>query len=145
MVQNSFLKFYHHKDAVETSTSLFAYLYVILKNQILNYHRSQIVHQKYEAYVAKFHPQNDNYLQSAIESRDLEKLIEKEIEKLPDKCRNAFLLSRRKNLSNKEIAIELNISENTVEQHMRKALSRLRLSLRDYIGLFSAYLLSALL
>ncbi|HET8829157.1 MAG TPA: RNA polymerase sigma-70 factor [Pelobium sp.] len=142
LVQNSFLKFYQHKDAVETNTSLFAFLYVILKNQILNYHRRQLVHQKYEAYVAKFHPQDDNHLQATIESKDLERLIEKEIEKLPDKCRNAFLLSRRKNLSNKEIAAELNISENTVEQHMRKALGRLRVSLKDYIGLFMACFLT---
>ncbi|MBK0382090.1 RNA polymerase sigma-70 factor [Pedobacter sp. SD-b] len=135
LVQNSFLKFYQHKNSLEDKTSVFAFLYVILKNQILNYYRKQAVHQKYEAYISVNGKAEDNSLIERIETQDLEKQIEKAIDLLPEKCKKVFLLSRKKNLSNKEISKVLNISENTVEQHMRKALGRLRLSLRHFLYL----------
>ena len=46
--------------------------------------------------------------------------------KLPERCREVFVLSKVEELSNKEIAEKLNISVKTVEVQMTKALSRLR-------------------
>ncbi|MBC9794712.1 RNA polymerase sigma factor [Sinomicrobium weinanense] len=49
-------------------------------------------------------------------------------EKLPDRCREVFTLSYYNNMSNKEIAHQLNISVSTVENHIHKALQLLRAS-----------------
>ncbi len=137
LVQNSFLKFYQHKEEIKAETAVFPYLYVVLKNQILNYHRKQLIHQKYETYIlAKEALNNNNSLVTDIETKELERQIELAIDLLPDKCKNVFLLSRKKNLTNKQIANTLNISENTVEQHIRKALGRLRISLKHYLSVF---------
>lgn len=133
LVQNSFLKFYQHKNAIESNTSVFAYLYVVLKNQILNYHRNELVRQKHEEYVFANRSETENSSTETIETKELEKQIEDAIDLLPEKCRKVFVLSRKEHLSNKEIASTLNISENTVEQHMRKALGRLRISLKHYL------------
>jgi RNA polymerase sigma-70 factor (family 1) len=135
LVQNSFFKFYEQKKSFNSDNSVFAYLYVILKNQILNHYRKQLVHQKYEIHVAKNFSFQEESLTLEIETRELEKQIYAEVEKLPEKCKKVFLLSRKENLTNKEIAERLNISENTVEQHMRKALGRLRNSLANYMEL----------
>jgi RNA polymerase sigma factor (sigma-70 family) len=56
-------------------------------------------------------------------------MINNTIETLPTKCREVFILSRKEFLANKEIAKKLNISENTVEQHIRKAIRRIRQSI----------------
>jgi RNA polymerase sigma-70 factor (ECF subfamily) len=56
--------------------------------------------------------------------------LREEILKLPPQCRQVFKLRREEELSNKEIARQMNISENTVEQHMRKALRLLNNALR---------------
>jgi RNA polymerase sigma-70 factor (family 1) len=50
---------------------------------------------------------------------------------LPDKTREVFLMSRRQQMSNKEIAAALNISVKTVEKHITKSLSFLRTRLTE--------------
>jgi RNA polymerase sigma-70 factor (ECF subfamily) len=143
LVQDAFVKLYKHKDVLAPDTSIRAYLYVILKNLILNHYRKQLIQHKYESYAIHQQSFQDNSTMEGIESRELEKRLHAEIEKLPEKCKAVFLLSRKENLSNKEIATTLNISENTVEQHMRKALSRLRGSLGHYMELaFVLYFLN---
>lgn len=49
-----------------------------------------------------------------------------EIEKLPLKCREVFKLNRFERLKYREIALKLNISERTVENHIANALKLLR-------------------
>lgn len=56
------------------------------------------------------------------------------ISKLPQRCREVFLLSKRDGLSNIEIADELGISVKTVENHMTKAFKSLRDSLEPSKG-----------
>ncbi|ETZ19213.1 RNA polymerase sigma factor [Pedobacter sp. V48] len=133
LVQNSFLKLYQRKENIEANTPVFPYLYVVLKNQVLNYHRSLLVRQKYETYVFANFVEDDNSLVENLESKNLEKDLENAVEQLPEKCQQVFIMSRKNNLSNKEIASALNISENTVEQHMRRALGKLRVSLKEYL------------
>lgn len=48
------------------------------------------------------------------------------VDSLPEGCRQVLLLSKRDGLSNREIADELGISVKTVENHMTRALRRLR-------------------
>lgn len=133
LVQNTFLKFYQNKVAINPESPVFSYLYVVLKNQIITYHRSNLVRQKYQEYILATHSISNNTVETDLETKELEKEIEQAINLLPQKCKEVFILSRKKHLSNKEIASTLNISENTVEQHMRKALGRLRVSLKQHL------------
>jgi RNA polymerase sigma-70 factor (family 1) len=55
------------------------------------------------------------------------------INRLPDKCKEVFILSRFEELSNKEISEKLNISIKTVENHITKALRNLRSDLEGII------------
>ena len=57
---------------------------------------------------------------------DINNALREAIDKLPERCREVFVLSKMEELSNKEIAERLNISVKTVEVQMTKALSRLR-------------------
>lgn len=132
IVQEVFITLLRNKNSANTITSLFAYLYVTLKNKILDAYRRDVVQKKYAQQVNLRFEEEDNSPYFQIETRDLEKKLELEIEKLPPQCGKVFRLSRQKHLSNKEIALQLGISENTVEQHMRKALRILRGNLLYY-------------
>jgi len=131
LVQNSFLKLYQKKASIVADQPIFGYLFMVFKNETLNQYRNKLVRDKYETFVKDNSTELDQSLTEDLESKDLLAQLDLEIEKLPTKCKNVFLLSRREHLSNKEIANVLNISVNTVEQHMRKALGKLRLSVRD--------------
>lgn len=132
IVQEVFITLFRNKDSADTITSLFAYLYVTLKNKILDAYRRDVLQKKYAQQVNMHFEEQDNSPYFQIETRDLEKRLESEIEKLPPQCGKVFRMSRQKHLSNKEIALQLGISENTVEQHMRKALRILRGNLLYY-------------
>ncbi len=55
------------------------------------------------------------------------------LEKLPEKSREVFILSRLENYSNKEIAARLSITEKGVEYHISKSIKFLREYLKDYL------------
>ena len=57
--------------------------------------------------------------------------IEESILSLPDKCRDVFLKSRNEEMSNREIAEQLNISVKTVEAQITKALKTIRSYITD--------------
>ena len=58
-------------------------------------------------------------------------MLVKAIQGLPDRCRQVFTLRKVYGLSQKEIAAELNISENTVEQHLAKGMRLCSAALAD--------------
>jgi len=58
-------------------------------------------------------------------------MLVKAIQGLPDRCRQVFTLRKVYGYSQKEIASRLNISENTVEQHLTKAARRCAHALFD--------------
>lgn len=51
--------------------------------------------------------------------------INEKINSLPERCREVFLLSRQNDMTNKEIAEFLNISEKAVEKHITRALKKM--------------------
>lgn len=72
-------------------------------------------------------------IEDEIDYAELEKLLNKEIDTLPEQRRKVFLMSRQKGLSNGEIAETLGISKRTVETHISLALTALRKALPLYI------------
>ncbi len=61
----------------------------------------------------------------AIVSIDQEvDLLTRAVADLPERCRQVFTLRKVYGFSQKEVAARLNISENTVEQHLSKAVRR---------------------
>ena len=64
------------------------------------------------------------------------------LEKLPEKCRMVFNLSRFEELKYQEIADRLEISIKTVEAHMGKALKTLRVELAEFLPLLLIFLLN---
>lgn len=131
LVQDTFMVFFKQRYRSANIQSLPAYLNTVLKNKILDHYRRESVLKKYEVFATKLVVE-PVYDETQVETKELSDLLSLNINKLPRQCKKVFKLSREEQLSNKEIARELNISENTVEQHMRKALRLLRNSLIQY-------------
>lgn len=146
LVQDVFMHIYEKKDEIEPANYLKAYLYGVLKNKVYNHYRQKMIGQKYEQHLLQNGVLSDNYTVEQLEHKELGQLLGLYVNQLPPKCQEVFKLSREEYLSHKEIAGRLNISINTVEQHMRKALSKLKGSLVHYLYMLlviSAVLISA--
>jgi RNA polymerase sigma-70 factor (family 1) len=61
-----------------------------------------------------------------LELEETTNCINNSVEHLPQKCREIFILSREEQLSNKEIAHQMNVSVRTVEAHLYKALKTIK-------------------
>lgn len=61
-----------------------------------------------------------------LQARETEKMVWELIEKLPPRCRQIFILSRREGMSNREISALMEISEKTVENQITIAIRFIR-------------------
>jgi RNA polymerase sigma factor (sigma-70 family) len=67
-----------------------------------------------------------------VDSRERVRLLARAIAALPPQCAKVFILRKMQGMSQKEIAIRLNISVRTVENHVALGLSRCRAYMRAH-------------
>ena len=114
-------------------TSLTSYLYTAARNRCLDLFSHRKVESRYITSLQNFIEYKSTNTDYLVRENDLKALITKEIQLLPTKMREIFLLSRSHSLSHREIADILAISEQTVTTQIKRALRRLRIKL----GLFT--------
>jgi RNA polymerase sigma-70 factor (ECF subfamily) len=73
------------------------------------------------------------------------KLIKREIQKLPPKCQEIFMLSKLEGLTNMEIAEYKQLTVKSVEAHITKAFNILRKSIGDDIHIVRFLLFSKMI
>ncbi|PST82710.1 RNA polymerase subunit sigma-70 [Pedobacter yulinensis] len=137
VVQDVFTTLWSRVPAIEINTDVAGYLYAATRNKILNLFdrgRVQQVHLSTLPHPISAAESKTDYL---LRERELAALIEQEIARLPQKMRCVFELSRKDNLSHKEIAAQLDISDKTVKKQIVKAIKVLRLRLGPLYHLFS--------
>ena len=141
IVQEVFLKLWEKKGNLAKITNINAYLFTWVKRECLNHLRHDKIKREYRDTAL----QRKNTIQygflkdeaaSLLLENELERRIMESLELLPKKCKNVFMKSRMEGLKHKEIAEELGISHKTVDNHISKALSHLRLHLKDFLSLF---------
>ncbi|MFC4870990.1 RNA polymerase sigma-70 factor [Negadavirga shengliensis] len=134
MVQEVFVKLWQRAGANKI-TCLEAYLLKSMRYRISNYIRDR----KDTAAVDEVldHLCRQTPVDLVLEGKQTEEIINKSVRDLPEKRKQIFLLSREEQLSNKEIAYQLNISVRTVEGQLHKALKSIKKNLGEiYFWLF---------
>ncbi|WP_347394427.1 sigma-70 family RNA polymerase sigma factor, partial [Parabacteroides leei] len=71
---------------------------------------------------------------------ELQELLAKALNKLPEDYRRVFILNRFEDKSYGEIAESMDISTRTVERYKNKAIELLKKDLKDYLPLLIGYL-----
>lgn len=131
VAQDVFCKLWLQPDTwLNSDRNLDGYLFIMTRNIILNIFKHQQIQREYEQEVLE-----KTVLYELTETEDiLENVYYKEmlmvvglvLEKMPERRRLIFELSRFKELSYKEIAEQLNISIRTVEHQVYLALIELK-------------------
>jgi RNA polymerase sigma-70 factor (family 1) len=131
IVQNVFVKVWSNKKNINTSFSIKSYLYKSVYNEFINQYRKNkpvfFLEKKYLESV-------DLVVENSNENLDkLLQLVDKEINELPSKCREIFILNKKEGLTHIEISEHLNISIKTIEGHMTRAFKILRNKLHNKV------------
>ena len=131
VAQDVFIKLWNMREQLEPNKSISALIYKITKFTSIDLIRKQ------QSTVRTVHIGNAPLFGNATIDNDLnvrELYAEylKILDRLPEKRRRIFQMSRDENLSYKEIAAKLQISVKTVEAQIRLALQQIRKYLKDY-------------
>ena len=125
IVQNVFINIWRIRLKLKDDFAVKSYLYRSVYNEFLNQERNRV-------HAIPLDKKNIDALSSILEEENeksldrLMNLVKREIENLPPKCKQTFLLSKQEGLTNIEISEYLNVSIKSVEAHMTKAFSILR-------------------
>ncbi|ARS40281.1 hypothetical protein CA265_11710 [Sphingobacteriaceae bacterium GW460-11-11-14-LB5] len=136
VVQDVFVMLWEKRDTLIIQSSIKGFLYAATRNRILNVFKKEKVKANHFNTLANSEESETIQTDYLIREKELEALIESEIEKLPPKMRTVFLLKRKDQLSYKEISTTLGISDLTVKTQMNKAIKILRLRLEGLRILF---------
>jgi RNA polymerase sigma-70 factor (ECF subfamily) len=138
IMQDVYLKLWTTRKFIQPDKNFETYLFAIARNLVIDIMRKRLHKQKYlENLCRQLNESQKNSLDTStiVEYSELEKQIIDLINQLPEKRREIFKLNRLEGLTYKEIAEKLNISENTVDSQMRKALAYFHIEMKHYLGL----------
>jgi RNA polymerase sigma-70 factor (ECF subfamily) len=130
--QKVFIGLWEKRADMDMNKSIKSYLFTAVKNRCLNHIRD---HKKYRSQLLDVDCGDLEFVSEDTDrfaEKELQDKIERVLDSLPPKCRQVFELSRYQDMKYREIAVELDISQKTVEAHMTKAMKIFRQALKDY-------------
>ncbi|TRZ42443.1 RNA polymerase sigma factor [Robertkochia solimangrovi] len=125
IVQNVMIRLWERRNSLHPELNLKNYLYRSVYNEFVDqFRKEKALSTLEEKYIQELNSYQDEEGEERLAA--LLELVQREIEQLPEKYKQTFLLSRKEGLTYEEIAAFLKISVKTVETHMTKAFSILR-------------------
>lgn len=135
-VQELFASIWKNHETLVIRTSLAAYLYGAIRNRVLDMIAHKKIALKYTDSLQAFLDEGECITDDQIREKELIAIIESEVSLLPPKMREVFEMSRQQDLSHKQIATQLNISDKTVKKQVSKAIKILRLKINLLFSFF---------
>lgn len=125
LVQNTVLKVWEKRQNLLVHSSLQSYMFRAVRNEFLDEKRrngrvTSLDEEQIKVLEAELQEDQTSLFENRL------RIVKEEIQKLPPKCRQVFLMSKQQSYTNQEIAEELSISIKAVEAHMTKAYKLLR-------------------
>ena len=142
VVQSTFIRIWEVREKVDTNASFISFLCTIAKNLLMNMYQRQTVEYVYNEYLLK---SSVDLGGRRIIKKDLHFLndyIDSLAEELPAQRKKIFILSKRQNYTNKEIAEMMGISESTVATQLSLAVKFMREQLMKHYDKVIALLIA---
>lgn len=127
ILHDLFLSLWKNRAHITEIESIPAYLYSSVRYLILAQYRLQKTKE-----LPAFDLEEIDIIQDEVPIEDrlyyryILDEVQREIENLPEKCKEVFKMSREQHRSIREIAEEMSISESTVKKHINKAINHLK-------------------
>ncbi|SER25611.1 RNA polymerase sigma-70 factor [Pedobacter rhizosphaerae] len=141
ITQEIFISLWENREQLHVERSLAAYLHGAVKYRVINHFRSLAIREEHSTVFASLITDRDMATpDTRLLLHEMNTEVDAALAELPEKMRLVISMSRRQEKSVKEIATELDISVQTVKNHITAGMKILRKNL-SYI-LFLAFLLS---
>jgi RNA polymerase sigma-70 factor (ECF subfamily) len=133
IVQDLFVRFWIKRAEIYISSSIKSYLFTAARNSALNYikrERRLTLLEDHSDIPGKVMHSPD----SELDKDETVAAVRKAISKLPEKCRQIYLMKKYDDLSYNEISEILGISVNTIKTQMKRAIKSLTRNL-EYLNI----------
>ncbi|MDR1813471.1 MAG: RNA polymerase sigma-70 factor [Tannerella sp.] len=139
VVQDLFVDLWvRHRETLVQVNKPASFLFKSLKNRSIDCHRNNVRARERHFTVSNAELELKMEALQAFDTNlfdelDVEEALEQAIARLPERCREVYIMSRSEGMKNEEIAEKLGISVNTVKNHLSAATTRLKADLKDYL------------
>lgn len=135
ILQDVFLKLWEIRSRVNPDLEFKAYLYRITRNLVYKFLKKLASDEMMQTQAMHHFQRNENPVQLQVEWKQYEEKVNEAILQLPPKRQMVFRLCREQNKSYDEVSMELNISRNTVKEHMVLAMKNIEAYLKVNSGI----------
>jgi RNA polymerase sigma-70 factor (family 1) len=128
LLQDVFMKVWQHRERIDMDKHFRWYLLKIARNTVYDFFR-KAAHQQHireQLISASIGSKSYNPIEDQLYFKEAQDKLEKALDKLPEKCRQVFVLCKIEGKSYNEVADILNISTATINNHIVKATRILR-------------------
>lgn len=134
MVQECFMKLWINRLKIKEDLDIWPYLFVMCKRLCLNVLRDI---KMARTSIDFFQENAVNDVEHTVYHNELQHELKRYVAMLPSQQRTAWILSREEGFTHQEIASQMEISQNTVKNHIVQAVKFLkkRLASRELISL----------
>lgn len=126
ILQELFTDFWIKREQVNIKGEITSYLYAAVRYKMIDFIERNATQKRYIDAIEGFKDEEPVMTDHLVRERQLAVLIEKNINQLPKKMREVFLLSRNEQLTYNEIADQLGIEKATVRTHAKGAMKILK-------------------
>lgn len=130
LVNDAYLKVWNREAHFDTLNELRSYLYVTVKNSCLDYLKSPKNKQLDGLDLEHSVIPSEEDIEARIIYAELLSFLHQQVDKLPEKQKQTFLMSFFEDMSTEEIAEKLGISKNAVFINKHEALKTIKLILK---------------
>ena len=120
------MKLWEHRKQLLDVTNIEDYCFILVKNASLNYIEKEERRPTLSAEVLQEPADQDVSPEDTLISEELFARYVKALDRLPERCREVFILIREEKQTYAQVAEKLDISIKTVDAQLQKATNRLK-------------------
>jgi len=140
IVQEIFMKIWQNRSMLPELINPESYFFTCLYRRIFRHYKKLALERKLLQVIAES-PGFQNITDETVIANESEKLIRMALAKLPPQQQLVFKMSKQDGLSRKQIAEKLQISPNTVRNHLAHAIQFIKADIRTAIFILFVFLL----
>jgi RNA polymerase sigma-70 factor (family 1) len=134
LVQDVFVKLWVKRSEIRQIEDAEAYLFTCLRNKIYDHFNSVARNKKLAKYPLEKFSEKLYTIDETIVFTEGMTVVREELEKMPEKTRVIFRMSKFGGYSNDEIATKMHLSAKAVEYHITQAVKKLRIRLAVFLS-----------